>query len=706
MKKRNPATFLTIFALIVAFGLAPAPDLRAELPKLLPREAFLGGTTSFAYMISPDGSRLAYLGVTDKGGLGIWVRTSGKADARLVSADSGGMNGFDWAYDNRHLLFLRDSGEGNENFHLCSFDIETGEIRDLTPFKDVKAQNLQLRASRPDEILIALNRRDKRSFDMHRVSLKTFEVTLDTENPGDVRWWLADPDLVVRAAVALNPKDASTILRTRAGVGIAGAGVAGAGVAGGAPGAGTDTAAGADARAAAASAPWRDIVTWPFGETGFVEGYGSDLAMAFAPDGRSLYVQAAFKNDWTEIVRLDAATGKILETVFSDPKAPIWNILSMTLYDFAQVLFHPATGKVQAVGVDYLIPEWRVLDPDLRDDFETLKKAYPGAFTIDGRDLAGEKWIVSYYNDNRPGAYFLYDRARKTATLLAKTQTQLSPDVSAAMRGIVVKSRDGLDIPCYLTVPVGVPAKNLPLVMFIHGGPWTRDEWGPDIFVQWLANRGYAVMKVNFRGSGGFGKSFLNSGNGQWGGRMNDDVADAVKWAIREGIADPKRVAVTGGSYGGYETLAGAAFTPDLYTCAIAECGIYNVRTFVEKIPSWWEPIKTRILRRVGDVLGDDAFNRRISPYFHSDAIKARLMIIHGANDPRVNIRVADEFVDLLRKKGQDVSYIVYANEGHGLRNFANILDLLGREEEFLAKNLGGRYEPWKELKGSSAQIK
>ena len=659
-----------VLSLLAVFALFSG--LRAELPKLLPREAFLGGMANFGHMISPDGSRLAYLGPTDKGGLGVWVRTPGKDDARLVSAETGGMGGFDWAYDNRHLLFLRDSGEGKENFHLFSFDLETGTVRDLTPFKEVKAQNIQLRRSKPDEVLIGLNRRDKRYFDMHRVSLKTFEVTPDAENPGDVRWWLADDALVVRAAVALNPKDAGTILRVRDG----------------------------------AAAPWRDLYTWPFGGTGLLEGYGADLAITFAPDGKSLYLQAAFDNDWTEIVRMDAATGRILERIFSDPKAPVWSVMSMTLYDYAQILFHPVTGRVQAVGVNYLIPEWRVVDPEVEQDFAVLRKAFAGPFTIDSRDLSGDRWVVNYYNDNSPGACFYYDRKEKRATFLAKTQTHLSPELFAAMRPVVVKARDGWDIPCYLTLPVGVPAKGLPLVMLIHGGPWARDDWGPNFMVHWLANRGYAVMQVNFRGSAGYGRRFLNGGNGQWGQRMNDDITDAVKWAVAEGIADPKRVGITGGSYGGYASLAAATFTPDLYACALAECGIYNVRTFAETMPSWWEPIKARWLRRIGDVLGDDAFNEKISPYFHAAAIKAKLFIVHGENDPRVNIRVANEFVDVVRKGGGQVQYFVYTGEGHGLRNFANILDLLGRTEEFLAKTLGGRFEPWKEVQGSTVQVK
>ncbi len=660
-----------ILALFAVFALAPA--LRADLPKLMSRDELIGGRAgSFGYAISPDGTRLAYLGPSGKGARGVWVRTPGRADARFVSSEIGGMSHFDWAYDNRHLLFLSDTGEGREDFHLFAFDLETGKVRDLTPFAGVKGQNLQLRTSRPDEVLIGLNRRDRRYFDMYRVNLKTFEITPDVENPGDVRWWLADDALVVRAAVAINPKDGSTILRVRDG----------------------------------AAASWRDLFTWPFGESGLLEGYGADLAIAFAPDGKSLYVQAAFKNDWTELVLMDAATGKVLETIFSDPKAPIWNIRSVTLYDYAQVLIHPTTGRVQAVGVNYLIPEWRAVDPEVERDFAVLRKACASPFTIGSRDLSGDRWVVNFYNDNKPGACFYYDRKEKKATLLARTRENLSPDLYAAMRPAVVKSRDGWDLPCYLTLPVGVPAKGLPLIMHVHGGPWTRDEWGCDLIVQWLANRGYAVMQVNFRGSSGYGKRFLNAGTRQWGQRMNDDVADAVRWAVAEGIADPKRVGITGASYGGYATLAAAAFTPDLYACAVAECGIYNVRTFAETMPSWWQPIKIRWLRRIGDVLNDETFNRKISPHFHGEDIKARLLIIHGENDPRVNIRVANEFVDVVRKGGGQVQYVVYPGEGHGIGNFPNLMDMLGREEEFLAKHLGGRFEPWKEMKDSTVHVK
>jgi dipeptidyl aminopeptidase/acylaminoacyl peptidase len=275
------------------------------------------------------------------------------------------------------------------------------------------------------------------------------------------------------------------------------------------------------------------------------------------------------------------------------------------------------------------------------------------------------------------------------------------------MKPVMIKARDGMDIPCYLTLPVGVPAKNLPMVLLIHGGPWARDQWGFNGFAQLLANRGYAALQVNFRGSTGFGKKFLNAGNGQWGvGSMQHDITDAAKWFIKKGTADAKRIGIVGGSYGGYAVLAGLAFTPDLYTCGIAMSGPSNTKTNVEAMPEWWYLIKQRWLRRMGDVLKDDALNRRISPYYHADKIKAKLLIFHGKNDPRVKIEESNQIVATMRKNKKEVVYVVYPDEGHGVSRPANLIDMIGRLEAFLAKHLGGRCQPYEKSPGSSAELR
>ena len=666
MKGRLARFLAALFFLVDVAG--------AQLPDLIPREAFIKPhQLKLNPQLSPEGKRLAYIGITEKGVHNIFVRTLGKTDDQQVTFDERqGIYEYAWAYDNQHLLYLQDS-DGDENFHLYSVDLASQVVRDLTPFKGIKAQNLLTGARRPGEVLIGINLRDRTIFDMYRIDLLTGALTLETQNPGDVRWWLPDWDLVIRTAVSISPEDSSMELRTRSSPG----------------------------------EPWKAIITWPFGESGVVEGYGSELAIAFTPDGKCLYVQSALHSDTTQLLSIDADTGKELEVIAHNPKSNLWNVMSMTLYDFAQVLFHPKTGNVQAVAFNYLIPEWKVLDPGIKPDFEALERMKLGVIQVLGRTPDDRKWIVQFISDVRPPAFYLYDRDSREARPLFGDQADFGKAEFSPMQPVVAKARDGADIPCYLTLPRGIPAKNLPLVLFVHGGPWARDDWGFNEGVQFLANRGYAVLQVNFRGSTGYGKKYLNAGNSQWGvGSMQHDLTDAVKEMIRRGIADPKRVAIMGGSYGGYATLAGITFTPELYACAVDMSGLANLKTSFETFPSFWLPIKKRWIRRVGDVEHDEELNRRISPFFHVDNIRAPLLIAHGQNDPRVKISEPEQIVKAMRAKSIPVTFVVYPDEGHGLGRPENQLDLFGRIEEFLGKNLSVRFEPWKKVEGSSAELR
>ena len=673
MKSNCVKTLLSIAVILGLFIAAPV-FIYGELPELLPRETFLGGGVKFAATISPDGNYISYLAPSPAGVSNVWIKTRDKDDDRLATGEKKrDIYSYHWAFDSTHILYLRDS-DGDENFHLIAAPIETLASKDLTPFEKVKAQNLLLDKAHPGEILVGLNKRDQRHFDMYRIHLETGKVAMVAENPGDVRWWLADANFTVRAAVALNPGNVDTILRVRDG----------------------------------ADKPWRDLITWPFGETGLLEGYGSEIAVAFTPDGNALYVQAAFSGDQTQLAKVDVKTGKIVQIIAQNPRASLWNLKNvLTLYDKAQVLFHPGTMKVQAVGFNYLKPEWNVIDPGVAADFDLLKKLREGIFEIKGRDLDDRWWTLKYYSDDSTDSFYLYHRETKKATLLFETAPHPSKYSFAHMTPVVIKARDGVEVPCYLTLPVGIEAKNLPMVLWIHGGPWARDEWGLDGVVQWLANRGYAVLQVNFRGSTGFGKKFLNAGNGQWGvGSMQHDITDAAQWFIKKGVADPKKIAIMGGSYGGYAALAGLTFTPGLYTCGIAMSGPANMKTAVESMPEWWYLIKQRWLRRMGNVLKDEQLNRRISPYFHADNIKAKLLLFHGSNDPRVKITESDQIVKVMRKNNKEVVYVVYPDEGHGIGRPQNLLDMMGRIEEFLAKHLGGRAQPREKIPGCSAELR
>jgi dipeptidyl aminopeptidase/acylaminoacyl peptidase len=663
-----------LWAGFLLFLLVCVPAIKADkpsLPELIPRAAFFNLAGADNPQLSPDGKLLSYIKPTDKGIPSIWLRTVGRSDDHPVNPDAKrAMGEYRWSADGRFLLYLRDS-DGDENFHLFGLELKTGLERDYTPFSGLKAQNLLTSQGWPNEVLIGLNIRDRTLFDMCRVNLDTGALSLDTINPGDVRWWLPDHDFEIRAAVSIDGRDSHQELRVR------------------------------DGR----DKPWRVLINWPFGESGVIEGYGSQLAIAFSRDGQSLYVQSALRADTTQLLKVDLATGRE-QLIAHNPKANIWNVMSETLYDFAMVMFDPKTGEPQAVAFDYLKPEWQVLDPALAKDFKFLEDKDSVPFVLD-RSADDETWLVGRLYADRPNRYYFYDRAAQRLDLVFPDSPLLAKYTLVKTEPLVITARDGCQIPCYLTMPAGIPAKNLPVVLTPHGGPWARDDWGFNIENQLLANRGYAVLAVNYRGSDGYGKTFMNAGNGQWGvGVMQNDLTDAVKALIKKGIADPKRVGISGGSYGGYAVLAGLTFTPDLYACGLDMCGISNVKTAFETMPPFWQLIKRRWIMRVGDAEHDDALNRRISPLFHVENIKAPLLIVHGLNDPRVKISESEQIVQALRQKNIPVTFIVYTDEGHGLGRGVNIMDYAGRMEEFLAKYLGGRAEPRTEVKGTTAEVR
>ena len=658
----------------LALCLAPLPTRAADTaPPLIPRTVLFGNPSRTTPSLSPDGKRLAYLAPDAKGVQNVWIQTLGKEDAAPVSRDTHRtVNLYRWAEDSRHILYEQDS-DGDENWHVYSIDLETRKQRDLTPFKGVKAQNLLTSATHPDEILVGLNRRNPRVFDMFRIRLSTGEVSPDTENPGDVLSWTVDSNFVIRAATAFDLASGRTVLRIRA----------------------------------SSKAPWRDLSAWAFEDsTMFGQINGGTVTAGFAPDGQSLYVVSAQSSDTARLVRMDANTGREVETLAEDPRSDVaqdWT----SFPDYRPlVLSNPATHRVEAVAFQYLEYRWTFLDPRLKEDFDAIAKDNPGFLLPISRDRSDEKWIVSGLSDHGSQRFLLYDRRARSARLLFVEQPELDRYQPPRRDPVEIQARDGLKLVGYLTLPQGVPAKNLPLVLVPHGGPWARDDWGSDPFVQFLANRGYAVLQVNFRGSTGFGKKFLNAGNHQFGLGMQEDLHDGVRWAIRRGIADPKRVGILGASAGGYATLRGITTAPDLFACAVDLVGPTDLKVLFSSMPSYWGAVKTRWIRRMGDVENDDALNRSLSPLYHVDRIRVPILIGQGANDPRVNIKNSDLIVKALRDRGLTVTYVVYPDEGHGFARPENNLDFSGRVEEFLAKRLGGRFEPWKKIEGATAQLR
>lgn len=671
--ERTGANALLLSLAGIALLLAPAGSgtamtTRADLPPLIPRKILFGNPVKTAPQLSPDGTRLSYLAPSENGVLNVWVVTPGKQDDKPVTRETHRPIGnYFWAYDSRHILYTQDS-DGDENNHLYSFDLESNAIRDLTPFQGITVANVLTDKHHPNEILVGLNLRDRRLFDMYRVDLTTGAVTLEAQNPGDVLSWTTDADFVIRAATVFTA-DTNTVVRVR------------------------------DSK----DSPWRDLITIPFEEgTFWGQVNGGSIIAGFSADGKGLYVASPLGSDTSRLVKLDTTTGKELEVIASDPKSDV----DATGANRPRVLLNPDTFQVQAVGFYYLKPEWKVVDPGIQEDFRVLGRTHPGVLNLDSRDNADAKWIVSYTVDDGPTAFYLYDRAGKQAQLLYEDQPDLARYQLSKMKPVTFTARDGFKLVAYLTLPVGVPPKNLPLVLFPHGGPWFRDFWGLDPIAQLLANRGYAVLQVEFRGSIGFGKKYLNASTHEWGvGKMQHDLTDGVQWAIHEGIADPKRIAIMGGSYGGYATLSGITFTPELYSCAVDIVGPSDVAELFKSMPAYWGPVKKRWIHRTGDVENDPALNQRISPIYHVDAIRAPLLIGHGAHDPRVNIRNSEKIVSVMREKNLPVTYIVYPDEGHGFNRPENNLDFFGRVEEFLAKYLGGRAEPWEKVPGSTAEV-
>jgi dipeptidyl aminopeptidase/acylaminoacyl peptidase len=658
MNRRLAGRALVALALLAASAAgaqAPAPAAAAPAATpLIARDVLFGNPERTAPRLSPDAKRIAWLAPDDKNVLQVWVQTFGKEDAKKVTADKKrGIRQYRWAHDDRTLLYLQDT-EGDENWHLFGVDLETGNVRDFTPYQGVRADLVQVSPKVKDRILVQMNLRDRKVFDVYELNLGTGSLTLVTENPGDVLGWEVTDDLEVKGAQA-NLPDGSTELRYREN----------------------------------AKAPWTAFAKAPFGET--------LSAVDFTADGKGWYIVSSLGANTNRVVLKPIGAGEEI-VVAENPEV-----------DAGSVVVNPYRHVVEAVDFPAGRQAWKVLDTNnVQADFEGISKLSGGDFSITSRDRADRKWVVAFTEDRGPVRFYLWDRDTKKGTFLFVTQPKLEGQPLAEMRAVSFPARDGLALNGYLTLPVGVVAKNLPLVLFVHGGPWARDSWGYNPYAQWLANRGYAVLQVNFRASTGYGKKFLNAGNKQWGKTMQSDLTDAVNWAVKSGWVDPKKVAIMGGSYGGYATLAGLTFTPEVYRCGVDIVGPSNLFTLLATIPPYWAPMLSQFHNRVGDPKADEALLRAASPLFSADKIKAPLLIGQGANDPRVKQAESEQIVAAIEKNGGGVTYVVYPDEGHGFARPENRIDFNARSEAFLAECLGGRVEPLagERIPGSTGQVK
>ncbi len=607
--------------------------------ELIPREVLFGNPVKTSPQVSPDGTMMAYLAPVNNV-LNVWVGKIGSDDYRPVTNDTdSGVRFYFWAKDNKYILYIQDV-DGNENWRLYATNLETRETRDLTPFENVQVQIVDEDKHFPDELLIGMNKENPQVHDVYHLSLTTGELTLVAQNPGNVIRWVTDTQFKVLGAVTATP-DGGTELLVRDNE----------------------------------QADWRKRITWN------PDDALTSAPLSFTRDGQSLYLEDSRDANAGRLVKMDIASGK-LEVIAEDPQ-----------YDVGGVMIHPDTYEIQAVAFNRDRVEWTVLDESIKDDFEKIRGLHRGDFAVISRDNADNTWIVAFTVDNGPVPFYVYDRTTRQAMFLFDNQPELNKYALATIEPISFHSRDGLTIPGYLTLPVGKQEKPMPMVLNVHGGPWARDSWGYRPDAQWFANRGYACLQVNFRGSTGYGKDFLNAGDREWGRKMHNDLVDAVNWVVEQGIADPKKVAIFGGSYGGYAALVGATFTPDLFCCAVDIVGPSNLVTLIKTIPPYWSTFLATFHKRVGNPDTEEAFLKSRSPLFKVDQIKIPLLIGQGANDPRVKQAESEQIVEAMKSKGIDYEYMLFPDEGHGFARPENRLKFFAAAEKFLARHLGGRYE-------------
>jgi dipeptidyl aminopeptidase/acylaminoacyl peptidase len=612
---------------------------------LIPREILFGNPERTSPRLAPDGRRLAWIAPAD-GVQNVWVSPLHDlaAAAPVTSDRDRGIRSFAWAHDGHTLLYVQDKG-GDENWRLYGVDLDTGgPTQDLTPFDGVQVQLLGLDKRHPDRVLVGINRDNPELHDVWSLALATGELTKITENPGFVGW-VIDADFVPRAGVAPTP-DGGMVIMVRAG----------------------------------ADDDWRPLL-----------GAGPEDALTTAPlsfslDGSTLLALSSVGADTGRLVRVDVGSGEVIDVLAADPGA-----------DVSDVDIDPDTLEVRTVTFTKERQELVVLDEAVRADIDAVAALSPGDVSVISADDADRRWLTAHVVDDGPVTYHLWDRADRTATLLFTHQPALATYRLATMEPIRLTARDGLDLHGYLTWPAGVAAADrhrLPTVLNVHGGPWARDVWGYGAESQWLADRGYLCIQVNFRGSTGYGKAFVNAGDREWGAKMHDDLLDTLAWAVERGFVDPDRVAIYGGSYGGYAALVGAAFTPDVFTAAVDIVGPSNLLTLIRSVPPYWAPMIAQFHNRVGNPDTEEDFLWSRSPLSRADQIRIPILIAQGANDPRVKQAESEQIVAALTAAGIDHEYLLFPDEGHGFAKPENRLRFYAAAEAFLARHLGGRAEP------------
>ena len=639
-----------LLAACASLGLSAAMAQPATNVPLIPREALFGNPVKTAGRISPDGKWLSWIAPRD-GVLNIWVApASNPAAAKPLTAEKNRpIRQYFWAPDGRTILYVNDKG-GDENFLLYGIDPVTGTEKLLTPFEKTRVQVVGVSPLVPGRILVGLNNRDAKWHDIHSLDLATGKLTPVLMNTGGFESFLADQRLVIRGALKTRPDGGKDYFRV------------------------------VNNKVAAAPS---DEITFDDSRSTLPAGYTSD--------GKTLYWIDSRGRNTAALVAQDTATGA-KRVIAENARA-----------DIGGTLAHPRTGRVEAYAVNYLKNEWTPIGNAVAADLKFLQDKLEGEVAVTSRTLADDRWTVAVSSATQPASTWLYDRKTRGLTKLFDSRPELATAPLAPMHPLEIKSRDGLTMVSYLTLPPGTdadgngrPDKPVPMVLLVHGGPWGRDAYGFNPTHQWLANRGYAVLSTNFRASTGFGKEFVNAGNLQWGRKMHDDLLDAVDWAVKQGVTSADKVAIMGGSYGGYATLAGMAFTPDTFACGVSIVGPSNLQTLLNTIPPYWEAGRVQFHKRMGDPTTEEG--RKLldaaSPLYAAGNIKRPLLIGQGANDPRVKQAESDQIVAAMKAKGIPVTYVLFPDEGHGFARPVNSIAFNAVTENFLSACLKGRAEP------------
>lgn len=642
--------FTTLFLLVITSNMTISAQDK-ELPPLIDREIFFGNPEYSGAQISPDGKYIAFIKPLNDV-RNIWIkRTEDPFDKAKPLTDEAKrpIPGYFWSHDSKYILFVKDN-DGDENFNVYAVNPASApaegkqvpKATNLTNAEKVTTQIYAVPETEPDYIYIGINDRDQAWHDLYKVQISTGKKTLVRENKDRLTSFIFDNKDKLRLAMRSADNGETEILKVD-------------------------------------GDKFTNIYSCGIFET--------CAPIRFHKDDKLVYMQSNKGNrDLTQLVLFDPEAQKE-ELVEQDPKNRV---------DFGNAAFSEVSKELILTTYedDKVHRYWK--DKGFEADYKWLQGKLPNKEISIGSSTKDENLlIISAYSDTEPGEIFLFDRKNKKLTSQYKIREKLPREVLAEMKPIRYKSSDGLEIPAYITLPKGVKAKNLPLVVVPHGGPWHRDSWGYNAIPQFLANRGYAVLQMNFRGSTGYGKKFIDGGNKQWGDLMQDDITWGVKHLIKEGIADEKRVGILGGSYGGYATLAGVTFTPDLYAAAVAIVAPSNLNTLLNSIPPYWESFRKVFLERMGDPSTPEGKKQldRQSPLNHVEKIKTPLMIVQGANDPRVKKAESDQIVVALRERKYPVVYILAEDEGHGFQRPVNNMAMFAESEKFLAKHLGGRFQ-------------